>query len=177
MTRERELDYVITTGRIKPHKSMLGAWESSQKRLVIKASIAHLIWFCLFFAVPMFLGKSPFDRTGSSSLSITLTNMLFTEGGTPSPWLYGFVFYAYLVLLILPTLFSVLVPPFFALRFAPGPYCYRRLLLQRCPSCDFSLMEITPEADGCKVCPECGGAWRIPAEAITPGTPTRSRWD
>lgn len=177
MTRERELDYVVTTGRIRPDKSILEAWDNSQKRLVMKASIAHVIWFCLFWAVPLFLGKSPFNRTGSSSLSITLTNMLFSEGGTPSPWLYGFVFYAYLALLILPTLFGILVSPFFALRVAPGPYCYRRLLLQRCPSCDFSLMEITPEADGCKVCPECGGAWRIPAEAITPGTPTRSRWD
>jgi hypothetical protein len=29
-----------------------------------------------------------------------------------------------------------------------------------CPTCAYSLADLSPEADGCTVCPECGGAWR-----------------
>ncbi len=32
---------------------------------------------------------------------------------------------------------------------------------RRCASCAYSLKELSPEADGCVVCPECGGAWRL----------------
>ena len=30
-----------------------------------------------------------------------------------------------------------------------------------CPSCAYRIDGIGPEPDGCTVCPECGGAWRI----------------
>ncbi len=30
-----------------------------------------------------------------------------------------------------------------------------------CPSCGYSLEESPREADGCRLCPECGGAWRV----------------
>ena len=30
-----------------------------------------------------------------------------------------------------------------------------------CPSCAYRIDEIGPEPDGCTVCPECGGAWRL----------------
>jgi ssDNA-binding Zn-finger/Zn-ribbon topoisomerase 1 len=30
----------------------------------------------------------------------------------------------------------------------------------RCPSCGYELSQLPIEADGCVVCPECGGAWR-----------------
>jgi len=38
-----------------------------------------------------------------------------------------------------------------------------------CPACFYNLRSLAPEAaDGCTVCPECGGAWRLPGgEAIT----------
>jgi hypothetical protein len=29
-----------------------------------------------------------------------------------------------------------------------------------CAACGYPLLEIEPEADGCRVCPECGAAWR-----------------
>lgn len=29
-----------------------------------------------------------------------------------------------------------------------------------CASCGYGLRDIPPEPDGCRVCPECGGAWR-----------------
>lgn len=37
-------------------------------------------------------------------------------------------------------------------------------LMGYCPSCDYPLDGLSRDADGCIVCPECGGAWR-PGEA------------
>ena len=31
-----------------------------------------------------------------------------------------------------------------------------------CPSCAYDLASISPQPDGCRVCPECGAAWRLP---------------
>ena len=35
------------------------------------------------------------------------------------------------------------------------------LLMDRCPACDYDLSGALPEHDGCTLCPECGGAWRL----------------
>ena len=35
------------------------------------------------------------------------------------------------------------------------------LRIGRCPSCLYELDGVPTEADGCIVCPECGGAWKI----------------
>ncbi|MCA9311312.1 MAG: hypothetical protein KDA21_08915 [Phycisphaerales bacterium] len=34
-----------------------------------------------------------------------------------------------------------------------------------CPACGYELRSAGVEADGCRVCPECGGAWRDGAHA------------
>lgn len=31
-----------------------------------------------------------------------------------------------------------------------------------CPSCVHDLSGLTPDVDGCTVCPECGAAWKLP---------------
>lgn len=31
----------------------------------------------------------------------------------------------------------------------------------RCPACGTAIAQVEPEEDGCRVCPECGCAWRI----------------
>jgi hypothetical protein len=31
----------------------------------------------------------------------------------------------------------------------------------RCGACGYGLMHLTSDPDGCRVCPECGGAWRL----------------
>lgn len=36
-----------------------------------------------------------------------------------------------------------------------------------CPACSHSLTGLIPESDGCRVCPECGAAWRLPAPAAS----------
>jgi predicted Zn-ribbon and HTH transcriptional regulator len=30
----------------------------------------------------------------------------------------------------------------------------------RCPTCGYDLQDVRIDSDGCRVCPECGGAWR-----------------
>jgi len=35
------------------------------------------------------------------------------------------------------------------------------LKIGRCPSCGYALAGVEAEPDGCRVCPECGGAWRV----------------
>ncbi|MEX2219226.1 MAG: hypothetical protein WD749_10765 [Phycisphaerales bacterium] len=31
-----------------------------------------------------------------------------------------------------------------------------------CPACGYSLRGVPDQPDGCRVCPECGAAWRLP---------------
>lgn len=38
----------------------------------------------------------------------------------------------------------------------------------RCPACGCSIAEIGPEQDNCRVCPECGSAWKIKANSPAP---------
>jgi hypothetical protein len=38
-----------------------------------------------------------------------------------------------------------------------------------CPGCLYKLSDLPEEADGCRVCPECGGAWRVPETGPGPG--------
>ncbi|MGD1914638.1 MAG: hypothetical protein ACFCBV_00405 [Phycisphaerales bacterium] len=35
-----------------------------------------------------------------------------------------------------------------------------KLATGRCRACDYDLANLSPEADGCTVCPECSAAWR-----------------
>ena len=42
----------------------------------------------------------------------------------------------------------------------------------RCPGCGYSLRGLQPAGDGCRVCPECGGAWKISPAAPAGDRPT-----
>jgi hypothetical protein len=46
---------------------------------------------------------------------------------------------------------------FFLKRFAG-----RLLRAGLCVCCDYHLAAVPPEPDGCRVCPECGAAWKLP---------------
>ena len=35
------------------------------------------------------------------------------------------------------------------------------LSIGHCPSCAYRISDIEIESDGCTVCPECGGAWKL----------------
>ncbi len=49
---------------------------------------------------------------------------------------------------------------FRAARTFPDRAAARLLDRGRCPTCMYDLSALTPERDGCTVCPECGAAWR-----------------
>lgn len=38
---------------------------------------------------------------------------------------------------------------------------FRYIQVGRCPACQYSIASLEPSSDGCTVCPECGGAWRL----------------
>lgn len=38
----------------------------------------------------------------------------------------------------------------------------RLLLAGLCACCDYDLKAVRPEPDGCRICPECGAAWKLP---------------
>jgi hypothetical protein len=37
-----------------------------------------------------------------------------------------------------------------------------KLLVHQCGACAYDLSGTAPDSDGCRVCPECGAAWRVP---------------
>lgn len=45
-----------------------------------------------------------------------------------------------------------------------------RLLRGLCAGCRYSIAAISPDPDGCTVCPECGAAWKLPGP-LPPNNP------
>lgn len=39
--------------------------------------------------------------------------------------------------------------------------------IKTCGGCNYPLVKLPVERDGCRVCPECGGAWRVPRSGGT----------
>lgn len=43
------------------------------------------------------------------------------------------------------------------------PFPQAAMSFGHCPACLYDLQQLAPdESDGCTVCPECGGAWKLP---------------
>ncbi len=72
---------------------------------------------------------------------------------------------------ILPVLFFVAAAWDARRRMASRKRAYRTALLShgRCPACAYKLSN-DPEADGCTICSECGGAWRVAAVRTSGGS-------
>lgn len=69
--------------------------------------------------------------------------------------------------IILPNLVCCFVAPWIAIRQAHFKRVRSALLKHhRCPHCGYDLRGLPSAADGNTVCPECGCAWRLDAEAI-----------
>jgi hypothetical protein len=59
----------------------------------------------------------------------------------------------------------------FAPRLAWKRWAAEVAALGHCPSCAYGLFDLPVDADGCVVCPECGGAWRWSNSHATYGKP------
>lgn len=75
------------------------------------------------------------------------------------PWPIGFV----LAVVLMPVGLAMLV----LFGFTARPYIetsYDAMLaIGRCINCGYDISGMSPDPDGCTVCPECGAAWRLPA--------------
>lgn len=112
-----------------------------------------------------------FSRTGAPIVRATFFALLLA---TPFFMLPAIVS-PYLVRWLQSTGNLVWLIPLSALLGIIGPLVMmltlRRLMLPRlvrayvdygfCGSCGFVIRDLKPEADGCRVCPECGSAWRL----------------
>jgi len=63
----------------------------------------------------------------------------------------------------LQALFASLAAYFGLLGRYEAVYVDKRAETGDCGACGYGLAEIPAEPDGCKVCPECGAAWRLEA--------------
>lgn len=56
------------------------------------------------------------------------------------------------------------MPPIMQWSAHPRAHLIRDVYLRanRCASCGYSFAEACVEHDGCRVCPECGAAWKVP---------------
>ena len=78
-----------------------------------------------------------------------------------------------LVALTIATVALTFVPGFVLTRLLFWPRTGLRWMCKsrQCPSCSYGLADLAPEPDGCTVCPECGAAWRLPADRQEGGSP------
>lgn len=99
------------------------------------------------------------------------------------PWFGGFVAVIvaanlagrwWLGIKLVPPLWAiapVVVPLFFIVLGNSDRFAAARLGRERiarsltraglCAGCGYPIVDLDPEPDGCQVCPECGGAWRV----------------
>lgn len=93
-------------------------------------------------------------------LAVGVAPVLLTSYVRPALWVR---FLVMIPLGALPALLTLLI----IRRVAPERIATTYLWANLCGSCGYDLAAVEPEADGCRVCPECGAAWRIPPIAAT----------
>jgi cyanate permease len=99
--------------------------------------------------------------------ALTWLSQLVGQGGaTPGK---EFVMLVVIFMVLLPIM---LIVPIVGKRLFSRDQIDPYLAVRLCPACGFSLAGRFAEDDGCVVCSECGGAWRIPAFAIADSVPT-----
>lgn len=127
---------------VEMHKRRVGSWR--YYGVVLAVGLAPVVVSSIVMNVTLFrVAASPIDaRSFIAGLVVALGMM---------------------VLVVLP-LGTRLV------RHRLGPDIREAVLDQGfCPSCAYRLEGVPPEADGCTVCPECGGAWRVSGGASDGG--------
>lgn len=63
--------------------------------------------------------------------------------------------------------YFVIVPPIRA-HVWNSKWKTRYKAIGRCPACQYDMRACKAESDGCSVCQECSGAWRMPSASIVP---------
>ena len=99
------------------------------------------------------------------SMDVIFIVHVFRSGGEPGPgWLgvWSFVsghFMTMLGLGLLSAAFAAIA--FFVRNSSRWEFVWSRLQARKCASCGYALDAVQIQSDGCRVCPECGAAWRL----------------
>ncbi|HLP82760.1 MAG TPA: hypothetical protein VK157_00285 [Phycisphaerales bacterium] len=142
--------------------------EVPRRTLTPRGAVIVLSWFIgmaiWIYACSIFLVWLFEERNGRSILQDALERL---ARQTSPPVSYTVVVIG-LVLMVV----CIDLPPILAAikLFAPAALrkrLRRQLYMRRCPTCDYVLANAPSEPDGCTVCPECGGAWKVPDGAIS----------
>jgi hypothetical protein len=86
--------------------------------------------------------------------------MPFVLRALPEAWFGAGILASYVLLLVAMMLALPRVHDFFSY----GRVLRRIAALRVCASCGYDLRGLPAAPDGCTVCPECAGAWRLPPE-------------
>jgi hypothetical protein len=160
--RHREHKELLRNGLITPSREQTRAWRRAYVRYLALHVVLIFAGLAVFWLAWSLVSRGAADR-----------NLLYEFVNNLSPG--NTRMFAILILLI-GWAIAVVVPLLIALWFWTPifgePWVRRRLLLRRCPSCDFSLVNLPVDQDMCTRCTECNAAWRIPAGAIAPDVPT-----
>jgi hypothetical protein len=155
--RHREHKELLRNGLITPSREQKKAWRRASVRYmglavassVVGLAVCWLVWYLVI------------DRTAGGKFMDDLARNLSVRN---TRW-------SFILIMMMAWVAATAAPSLIAMRFWARifgePWVRRRLLLRRCPSCDFSLVNLPVDQDMCTRCTECNAAWRIPAGAIT----------
>lgn len=92
---------------------------------------------------------------GSSVLAVSVVASVWSgPGGSNGGYLLATLVVMFVALALLPIVASRVM----------GAHKLGFLKEGYCPACGYSIAELESEADGCRVCPECGSAWKLDAD-------------
>ena len=162
MERHREHKKLLRDGLIAPSREQTRAWRRAYVRYMALYVVLSFATLAVGWLAWSLLSRGAADR-----------NVLYEFANKLSP---GNTRMSVILMMLIGWAIAGVVPLLIALRFWTHifgePWVRRRLLLRRCPSCDFSLVNLPVDQDMCTRCTECNAAWRIPAGAIAPDVPT-----
>jgi hypothetical protein len=105
---------------------------------------------------------TPKERRRTTAMVVVCLPVLLGLALLPATMSFGLKMPLWLMLVLaiplgfLPALLTMLI-----YRFALGERLARRMLdAGICPGCGYGREDLPAAADGCKICPECGGSWR-----------------
>ena len=159
--RHREHKKLLRDGLISPSREQTQAWRRASVRYMALQVVLSFAAMAVVWLVWLIM----FDRAASGNAMYELVEKL--TGSTRR---------SVVLMMLVGWSAASIIPLLITMRFWTHifgePWVRRRLLLRRCPSCDFSLVNLPVDQDMCTRCTECNAAWRIPAGAIAPDVPT-----
>lgn len=103
----------------------------------------------------------PFIIVLNVLVGVQVAVQIFRHGWHP-------LFTALLVIAVPTTIIIIVMIPLIRCYLWDRFWQVRFKAIHRCPACECDLRGRAPESDGCSICPECSGAWRMPSASTVP---------